>query len=198
MMHQNPDEIRASVKARFGEVARSPQTEKDFPVGPESAKTLGYPADEIDGLPRSVTESFAGVGFPFSLGRPQMGETVLDLGCGAGLDSILAAGMVGPSGKVVGIDLTPEMIDKATSNAHAVSVKNIEFRQGDLESLPVADGTIDVAVSNGVFNLCPDKPKVLAEVFRVLRAGGRLLMADMLLEDHVTPEKVQLMGSWSG
>lgn len=197
-MAQTLEDIRASIKERYGKIARSPESEKDFAVGPRSAKTLGYPPDEIDRLPLSVTESFAGVGFPFSLGCPRAYETVLDLGCGAGLDSIFAARMVGPAGKVIGVDLTPEMIGKAGANARTVGAENVEFRQGDLECLPVADGTVDVAVSNGVFNLCPDKPKVVAEVFRVLRAGGRLLMADMLLEDHVTPEKVQLMGSWSG
>ena len=197
-MDQTPDVIKASVKARFGNVARSPECEKDFPLGPESAKKLGYSPEEIDRLPRPATESFAGVGNPFSLGAPQIGESVLDLGCGAGLDSILAAQMVGPSGKVIGVDLTPAMIEKAAGNARAVGAENVEFRQGDLECLPVADGTVDVAISNGVFNLCPDKRKALAEVFRVLRAGGRLLMADILLEDHVTPEKVRLMGSWSG
>lgn len=195
-MDQTPEAIRASVKERFGKIARSPESEKGFPVGPASAETLGY--DGVNRLPLSVTESFAGVGNPFSLGAPQTGETVVDLGCGAGLDSILAARMVGPSGRVIGVDLTPEMIDKATRNAQVVGIQNVEFRQADLECLPIADGTVDVAVSNGVFNLCPDKPKAVAEVFRVLRAGGRLLMADMLLEDHVTPEKVQIVGSWSG
>lgn len=197
-MDLSPEAIKASVRTRFGNVARSPAAEKGFPVGPASAKTLGYPPDEIDRLPPSITESFAGVGFPFSLRRLSAGETVLDLGCGAGLDSILAARLVAPGGKVIGVDLTPEMIDKAHSNAQVAGVEHVEFRPGDLESLPVAYGTIDVAISNGVFNLCPDKPRVLAEIFRVLRAGGRLLMADVLLEDHVTPEKVQLLGSWSG
>jgi arsenite methyltransferase len=197
-MDQTPEAIKASVKTRYGNVARSPEKETEFPVGPGSAKTLGYPPNEVDQLPLSATESFAGVGFPFSLGRPQTGEIVLDLGCGCGLDSIFAARMVGPRGKVIGVDLTPEMIDKATENARTVGLENVQFRQGDLESLPVPDNTVDVAISNGVFNLCPDKPRVLAEVFRVLRAGGRLLMADMLLEAHVTPEKMQLMGSWSG
>ena len=197
-MDQTPDGIRASIKARYANVARSPGCESSFPVGPASAKTLGYAPEEIDRLPLSATESFAGVGNPFSLGVPQVGDTVLDLGCGAGLDTILAARMVGPSGKVIGVDLTPEMVDKAAANARALGIKNVEFRQGDLECLPVSDGTVNVAISNGAFNLCLNKSKVLSEVFRVLCAGGRLLMADMFLEDHVTPEKVQLLGSWSG
>ena len=197
-MYQTPEAIRASIKERYGNLARSPQSEKGVPVGPESAKALGYPAAEIDGLPNSVTESYAGVGNPFSLAEFRAGETVLDLGCGAGMDTILAARKVGASGKLIGVDFSPEMIDKATSNALALDLSNVEFRLGALEALPLEDGTVDVAISNGVFNLCPDKPKVLGEVFRVLRVGGRLCMADMILEEHVTPEKVQLMGSWSG
>lgn len=197
-MEQTPEAIRASVQQRYANLARTPESERTFPIGPQSAKALGYPADEIDALSASVTESFAGVGHPFSLGRIERGQTVLDLGCGAGLDSFLAARQVGPSGKVIGVDLTAEMIDKARRNAGALGLANVEFRLGDLESLPVPSGTVDVAISNGVFNLCPHKPRVLAEALRVLRPGGRLLMTDVILEDHVTPEKVQLMGSWSG
>jgi SAM-dependent methyltransferase len=197
-MDQTPEAIQASIKERYANLARCPGSEKGFPVGPESAKSLGYPAAEIDRLPKSVTESFAGVGNPFSLGELHAGETVLDLGCGAGMDSILAARKVGPSGTIIGVDITEEMLVKARKNVEHLGLTNLEFRLGDLEALPLEDGTANVAISNGVFNLCPDKPKVLKEVFRVLRAGGRLLMADMILEDHVTPEKVQLMGSWSG
>ena len=197
-MDQTPEAVRASIKDRYGNLARLPHSEKGFPVGPESAKALGYPAAEIDGLPNSVTESFAGVGNPFWLAELRAGETVLDLGCGAGMDTILAARKVGPSGKLIGVDFSPEMIDKATGNAMTLALPNVEFRLGDLEALPLESGTVDMAISNGVFNLCPDKPKVLGEVFRVLRVGGRLCMADMILEDHVTPEKVQHMGSWSG
>jgi len=196
-MEQTPDKIRASVRERFSKIARSPETETGFAVGPKSAKALGYPAQEIDALPLAVTESFAGVGNPFSLGEIKPGQTVLDLGCGAGLDCLLAARRVGPSGRAIGVDMTPEMIHKATQNALALGLANAEFRQGDIESLPVESGTVDVAISNGVFNLCPDKPRVLAEVHRVLRPGGRLLMADIILEDHVSREKVRLLGSWS-
>jgi arsenite methyltransferase len=197
-MPESPEIIRESIKERYTRLARSPGMEEGFPIGPKSAKALGYSQSEIDGLPNSAAESFAGVGNPFSLGEIEPGQTVLDLGCGAGMDSILAARKVGPSGKVIGVDATEEMIVKAQRNAVSLNLPNVEFHHCDAESLPVASETVDVALSNGVFNLCLDKPKVLREVFRVLRPGGRFFMADMLLEDHVTPEKVQLMGSWSG
>ena len=197
-MGERPDEIRRSIKERYATLARSPAVEKGFAVGPESAKSLGYSVNEIDRLPDSATESFAGVGNPFSLGEIALGQTVLDLGCGAGLDSILAGRQVGPSGKVIGIDMSEDMVDKARQNAEVLGLTNVDFLCGDIEALDLADGTVDVAISNGVFNLCVDKPRAVAEIFRVLAPSGHLFMADMILEDHVTPEKVQLMGSWSG
>ena len=129
-----------------------------------------------------------------ALGELRVGETVLDLGCGAGMDSILAARRVGTSGRVIGVDVTPEMVAKATDNAGAAGVTNAEFHRGEADRLPVGAGTVDVVISNGVFNLCLDKPKVLAEVFRVLRPGGRVQMADVLLGDEVTPGEVEQKG----
>lgn len=197
-MSESPEEIRRSIKERYATLARSPGVEQEFPVGPESAKSLGYSVNEIDGLPDSATESFAGVGNPFSLGEIGLGQTVLDLGCGAGMDSILAARQVGPSGKVIGIDMSEDMVDKARRNAEVLGLTNVDFGCGEIEALDLSDGTADVAISNGVFNLCFDKPRAIAQIFRVLVPGGHLFMADMILEDHVTHEKVQLMGSWSG
>jgi arsenite methyltransferase len=191
------DALRASVTDRFTLVAESPERERRFPVGPQSAKRLGYDAAEVDALPASVTESFCGVGNPFFLGQPRPGEAVLDLGCGAGFDTLLAAERVGPNGKVIGIDMTPVMLAKARSNAETLGLMNVEFLLGEVEALPLADSSVDLVISNGVFNLCPDKPRVLSEVFRVLKPCGRLQMADILLEPHVTPEEVASKGSWS-
>jgi SAM-dependent methyltransferase len=191
------DEIKEQIRRRFVRVALDPAGEQKFPVGPESAKRLGYDAAEIDAMPPQVTESFAGVGNPLALGELRPGEVVLDLGSGAGMDSLLAARRVGPTGRVVGVDMTSAMVEKARANAHAAGAANVEFRHGEADHLPAGDGSVDVVITNGVFNLCPDKPKVLAEVFRVLRPGGRLQMADILLADHVTPEQVATRGEWS-
>jgi SAM-dependent methyltransferase len=196
-MPETAEQIKAEIKQRFVKLALCPKEEQKFPVGPDSAKRLGYDAQEIDGLPGAVTESFAGVGNSLALGELRAGQIVLDLGSGAGLDSILAARRVGRAGKVIGVDFALEMIEKAKRNAEAVGVTNAEFRQGEADTLPVEDGTVDVVISNGVFNLCLDKPKVLAEAFRVLRPGGRIQMADILLENGVTPEEVARKGTWS-
>lgn len=196
-MQETPEHFRRQVRERFQLVADEPGQEQKFPIGPESAKTLGYDADEIDSLPLSVTESFAGVGNPLSLGVPQSGLTVLDVGSGAGLDSILAARRVGPTGKVIGIEMTEAMINKARRNVEFLQLKNVEFILGQADALPLPDTIVDVAITNGVLNLCPEKPKVLEEVFRVLRPGGRLQMADILLHPDVTHEEVATKGSWS-
>lgn len=196
-MPEQRDSIRTGVLERFTETAHTPEQVKKFPLGPESAKNLGYDADEIEGLPSSVTESFCGVGNPLELGELQAGQTVLDLGSGAGLDSILAARRIGPTGKVIGVDMTEAMIEKAGRNARALELRNVEFLHSEIDNIPLENKSVDIAITNGVFNLCPDKRKVLAEVFRVLRPSGRLQMADILLHDDVTPEEVATKGSWS-
>ena len=196
-MTPTPERIKEEIRERFVKVALSPQAETKFPVGPDSARRLGYDPAEIDALTVPVTESFAGVGNPLALGEPRPGEAVLDLGSGAGFDSILAARRVGPAGQVVGVDFAAAMVEKARRNATAVGVTNAEFRQGEADALPVESGWADLVISNGVFNLCLDKPKVLAEAYRVLRPGGRFQMADILLHDDVTPQEVAAKGTWS-
>src|SRR6516225_8676090 len=132
-----------------------------------------------------------------ALGEVRPGQTVLDLGSGAGMASLLAARRVGPSGKVVGVDLCPAMVEKARRNASLLGLHNVEFVHAAIEKLPLPDASVDVVISNGVFNLCPDEPGVLAEALRVLRPGGRLQMADILLHEDVTPEEVAHKGEWS-
>ena len=196
-MHEANDDIRRMIRERFAGIARAPEKEARFPVGPESARALGYDRELIGLLPLSVTESFAGVGNPLSLGEIRPGQTVLDLGSGAGLDSVLAARRVGPTGRVIGVDLAEEMVEKARRNVRALALENVEFLHAQIEDLPVGEDAVDVSISNGVLNLCPDKPGALAEIYRVLRPGGSLLLADILLEDKVTLEEVARLGTWS-
>lgn len=196
-MNAIEQDVKAQVRERFAAVALSPAGESKFPIGSASAKTLGYGSQEIDSLPPAVTESFAGVGNPLSLVQLHPGQTVLDLGCGAGLDSLLAARRVTPGGKIIGLDMTQEMVDKARRNAQTLGLSNVEFRSATIDNIPLENATVDVSFSNGVFNLCLDKPKAIAEVFRVLRPGGRLVMADIFLENNVTPERVHQLGTWS-
>jgi arsenite methyltransferase len=196
-MVETPDQIKARIEERFARVALEPHEKQPFDIGPGSAKNLGYDPAEVDALPPGVTESFAGVGNPLVLGEIAPGQTVLDLGSGAGMDSLLAALRVGRAGKVIGVDVTEAMLAKARRNASALGVENVEFRRAEAADLPVPDGAADVVISNGVFNLCLDKPKVLAEVFRVLKPGGRIQMADILLDDGVTPQEVERKGAWS-
>lgn len=188
---------RLAVLERFGKLALAPAEESGFGVGPTSAKQLGYDATTIDALPPACTESFAGVGNPLIIGALAPGETVVDFGSGAGLDAVLAARAVGASGQVIGIDMTPAMVEKARANARALSLENVRFETADLEAVPVRSGSADVVISNGVFNLCHDKAAVAAEMRRVLAPGGRLQIADMLLEAHVSQEELAELGTWS-
>jgi arsenite methyltransferase len=165
-MSESVDEVRDKMRRRFVAVALDPHAPQRHPTGPREAARLRPGRDRRsarvgDGIVRRV-------GNPLALGVPRRGETVLDIGCGAGVDSILAAQRVGPGGRVVGVDATDEMVAKARTNATAAGVANAEFRQGEAARLPAGDSTIDLVISNGVFNLCFDKPAVLAEVYRVL------------------------------
>jgi ubiquinone/menaquinone biosynthesis C-methylase UbiE len=159
---------------------------------------LDYPEDVVSRLPDHVVESFAGVNNPFSMGSLSAGSTVLDLGSGAGFDSVLAALQVGPDGRVIGVDMTPEMRDKATANAALVGLTNVEFRDGLAEALPLADGTADVVISNGVINLCPDKLAVYRELSRVLKPGGRLQIADVVVQKPVPQDAREDIDLWTG
>ena len=192
------DRLRAEVRLKYSEVASDPAKGFHFHVGRRLAEMLDYPMAKVDLLPPRVVESFAGVNNPFSMGRLNAGERVVDIGSGAGFDSILAGQMVGPHGEVTGVDMTPEMRDKARSNAELVGIGNVKFVDGLAERLPLADRSVDVVISNGVINLCPDKLGVYREVFRVLKPGGRLQIADVVVQKPLPEDAVADIDLWTG
>jgi arsenite methyltransferase len=190
--------LRSEIKLKYRDVATDPTKGFHFHVGRPLAKMLDYPMDIVDELPDQVVESFAGVNNPFSMGPLRPGETVLDIGSGAGFDAILAAQMVGPEGHVTGVDMTPEMRDKATANCSLLGLRNVEFVDGLAEKLPLADSSVDVVISNGVINLCPDKLRVFNEIRRVLKPGGRLQIADVVVQKPLPDSAVADIDLWTG
>jgi arsenite methyltransferase len=192
------DVLRASIRAEYAAVAAVPDRGFHFHTGYRLAAILGYPQEWIETLPAGAVASMAGTGNPFSLGEIQPDERVVDCGSGAGTDALIAARLVGPSGRVIGIDMTPEMLAKARANAVEAGLTNVEFREGVLEALPVETGWADVVISNGVLNLVPDKAAALAEMYRVLRPGGRLQAADIVHERPVSASSMQDVSLWTG
>lgn len=192
------NKLRTAIQDEYAEVAACPTRGFHFHTGQFLADRLDYPSDQVDSLPESVVESFAGVGNPFTWGEPGPGETVLDLGSGAGFDSLLTAAMVGPTGHVMGIDMTPAMVEKSRRNAAALDLDNTAFCEGYLESLPVANETVDLVISNGVINLCPDKATVLAEAWRVLKPGGRMQISDIVVAKDVGDDARSNISLWTG
>ncbi len=190
--------LRDENSAKYREVATSPEREFHFHHGRHLAKILDYPAELVDGLPNSLVESFAGTGNPFSLGAVDEGEQVLDVGCGAGFDALIAALKVGSGGHVIGVDMTPEMLEKARRNAASLGLSNAEFREGLAEDLPLENHSVDVIISNGVINLCPDKEAVYRELYRVLKPGGRLMVADIIVQKAVPDEAKTDIDLWTG
>ncbi len=189
-------EIREGVRLTFNRVAETPTATFRFLVGPELARQVGYPEDVLAGLPSLAPESFTGLAYlhPFLNLRP--GERVLDLGSGGGLDAVLAAQAVAPSGVVEGLDLAEAMILRARHLADVVGLRNVEFTQGDAEAMPFAAETFDAAIVNGFFNLCPDKRRVAAEVFRVLRRGGRAAVAEITFAQPLPRTEVRTIDDW--
>jgi SAM-dependent methyltransferase len=189
--------LRSEIRKTYASVSQEPEKDFVFPTGRAWAEDLGYP-EELALVPDEVAESFAGVANPFSLGRLEPGERVLDVGSGAGTDSLVAALMVGPEGSVTGIDMTPEMLHKARSGAAALALGNVTFVEGEAERLPFADGSFDVVVSNGVIDLVPDKDAVFSELHRVLVPGGRLQIADVTIQRPVSEEGRRNIDLWTG
>lgn len=190
--------LRSAIQQEYAEVATQPQKGFHFHTGRPLARMLGYPVEPIDRLPDSVVESFAGVGNPFVFGELHPGELVVELGSGAGFDAILAAQQVGPTGRVVGVDMTPAMLAKARANAECMGLVNIELRQGYMEELPLDDATADVIISNGVINLSPDKAAVFRELVRVLKPGGRVQIADIVVQKAVPDAAKENIDLWTG
>ena len=190
--------LREEVQNKYRGVATAPSATYHFHTGRVAARRLGYDMSLVDSLPDRAVESFAGVGNPFELRALERGERVVDAGSGAGFDSFVAAQQVGTSGSVVGIDMTPEMLDKSTTTADVLGLQNVEFRKGLLEAMPVEDGWADVVISNGVINLCPDKRAAFGEIRRVLRPGGYLQFADIANGQPVPPEALRDIDLWTG
>jgi len=190
--------LKCEIRKTYARVSTEPERDFVFPTGRAWALDLDYPSDLLGRVPDPSAESFAGVANPFSLGPLRPGERVLDLGSGAGTDSLVAAQMVGPDGHVVGIDMTSEMVTKARASAHAMGARNVEFVEGEAETLPFADASFDVVISNGVIDLVPDKDAVFAELYRVLRPGGRLQLADVTIQRPVSEEGRRNIDLWTG
>src|SRR5919201_1762932 len=189
--------LKSEIKKTYASVSEQPEQDFVFPTGRAWAEDLGYP-DELANVPDSAVESFAGVANPWKLGRLSPGERVLDLGSGAGTDSLIAAQMVGETGRVTGVDMTPAMLAKARAAAAQMGLSNVQFVEGEAERLPFPDESFDVVISNGVIDLIPDKDAVFAELHRVLAPGGRIQIADVTIQNPVSEEGRRNIDLWTG
>jgi len=191
------DVLREEIRKTYTDVSTDEEQEFIFPTGRGWAEDLGYPP-ELANVPEATVQSFAGVANHFVLGRIEPGATVLDLGCGAGTDLLIAAQMVGAEGRVVGIDMTSTMLARARHSAEEMGLGNVELHEGLIESVPVADASVDVVISNGVIDLVPDKEAVFSEIDRVLRPGGRLQIADVVIHKEVSEDARKNIDLWTG
>ncbi|HEX9496617.1 MAG TPA: methyltransferase domain-containing protein [Candidatus Limnocylindria bacterium] len=192
------DVLRRAIAAKYTEVATNPELGFHFHTGRPLTLMLGYASEVIDRLPQATIASFAGMGNPFLFGALQPGEQVVDVGCGAGLDTLIAAQQIGPAGRVIAVDMTAEMRAKTELGARDLGLTNVDVREGFAEALPVADRSADVIISNGVVNLCPDKRAVLREMRRVLKPGGRIQIGDILVHKEVPQDAKDDIALWSG
>jgi len=190
--------LRKAIQDEYKVVAEHPGKGFHFHTGRRLTRIVGYKDEWLTGVSELAIESFAGTGNPFAMGDMAAGERVVDVGSGGGIDSLIAAHMVGPTGKVVGVDMTPAMLERARTAAAESGIDNVEFREAYMEELPVPDGWADVVISNGVLNLTPDKLKTLGEMFRVLRPGGRLQIADILVSREVPDGAKRKIDLWTG
>jgi SAM-dependent methyltransferase len=192
------DVLRGEIRKTYTEVSSEQERDFIFPTGRAWARELGYPEPELSRVPDATVESFAGVANHWTLGRIEAGSVVLDLGCGAGTDLLIAAQMAGASGRVIGVDMTPSMLDRARESARQMGLDGVELHESLIESLPLADASVDVVISNGVIDLVPDKDAVFDEIDRVLRPGGVLQLADVVVHHEVSEDARKRIDLWTG
>ena len=192
------DVLRSEIRKTYTDVSSDQEQEFIFPTGREWARTLAYPEPELSNVPDATVESFAGVANHWLLGRVEPGSVVLDLGCGAGTDLLIAAQMTGPAGRVIGVDMTGAMLERADASAREMGLANVELHESLIETLPVDDASVDVVISNGVIDLVPDKDAVFDEIDRILRPGGRMQLADVVIDNEVSEDARARIDLWTG
>ena len=192
------DVLREEIRKTYTDVSTEQEQEFIFPTGRAWAQELGYPEPELARVPDATVESFAGVANHWTLGSVEPGAVVLDLGCGTGTDLLIAAQMTGPTGRVIGVDMTPAMLHRARDSAQEMGFGNVEFHESLIESLPLEDASVDIVISNGVIDLVPDKDAVFDEIDRVLRPGGRLQIADIVIHTEVSEDARKRIDLWTG
>jgi arsenite methyltransferase len=192
------DVLRSEIRKTYTDVSTDQEREFIFPTGRAWAQELAYPEPELSRVPDATVESFAGVANHWLLGRIQRGEVVLDLGCGGGTDLLIAAQMTGPAGHVIGVDMTAAMLERAEASAREMGLADVELHESLIETLPLEDASVDVVISNGVIDLVPDKDAVFDEIDRVLRPGGRLQVADVVIHTEVSEDARARIDLWTG
>jgi len=197
MTHEDRERIKEGIQQKYMKVAAGPEGSFRYPVGLAGLEKQKYDPQILKALPDEVLAFYCGVGNPFSLGPIHEGESVLDIGCGAGVDTLVVAMMVSPGGRAAGIELIPEMVERARTNLRKTSLGNVIFEQASAEDLPFPDESFDVAISNGVFNLIPDKAKALREALRVLKPHGRLMIADEVLTGEMPGDTQTMVANWA-
>jgi SAM-dependent methyltransferase len=192
------DVLREEIRKTYTDVSTDREQQFIFPTGRAWAQELGYPEPELARVPDATAESFAGVANHWTLGRADQGSVVLDLGCGAGTDLLIAAQMTGPTGRVIGVDMTPAMLERARDSAQQMALENVALHESLIESLPLEDASVDIVISNGVIDLVPDKEAVFDEIDRVLRPGGHLQIADVVIHTEVSEDARKRIDLWTG